>query len=316
MSKSGFLNTPWVMAITPSLRPSEPSSYDVFIPKDWSIANLPLGGYLSSLLTATVSKHFAFHHPALVQPDPITTHCAFISRASFGPGIIRVSISKLGRQYSNVIARLYQSSKGAEVLIAEAMITQGNLTRELDSGGISLAIAPPIPDAEIFQRETGVEMIHPPELHLPLSAARKVRRFLPPGTTYEGDWSSPLYGPGVRDEWITWDVTTGEDVFDTQAIVMLIDNVRSPAYDFPGIDFPRNWMATLSMTTDVKKAPPIVEGSKRYGWKWLFLRAVIGKCNFGRYTIDITLLDERRDVVAIGRRVELILGNERRTAKI
>jgi hypothetical protein len=309
MNKSPFPNTPWVIAITASPRASEPGTYDVTIPKDWSIANLPLGGYLNSLLTNAVRTHFSLHHASLAQPDPITSHCAFISRASFGPGIIRISVSKAGRQYSNVLARLYQSPKGTETLIAEAMITQGNLIRERESGSISLPIANPIPESDIFRRDTGVEMIDPPQFRRYVSAATKIRRIFPPGTTYEGDWSHPVHGPSVRDEWISWHEESGEGVFDALAMAMLVDNMKPPAFNFEGVDVGKNWMATLSITTDVKKAPPPGER----GWKWLFLRAVVGKCNFGRYSMDVTLLDEDGDVVAIGRRAEIVLAEERRS---
>lgn len=313
MSKPPFPNTPWATAIAASPRSSEPGTYDVTIPKDWSIANLPLGGYLSSLLTSAVRTHFSLHHAALAQPDPITSHCAFISRAQFGPGTIHVSVSKPGRQYSNVLARLYQAPRGrdAAVLVAEALITQGSLARERDSGGISLPIANPIPSAEIFKRDTGVEMIDPPQFRQYVSAGTKLRRIFPPGVTYEGDWSHPVHGPSVRDEWICWHEESGEHVFDALAMAMLMDNLKPPAYNFEGIEVAKNWTATMSITTDVKKAPP--EGER--GWKWLFLRAVVGKCNFGRYSMDITLLDEEGDVVAIGRRAEIVLGVDRRAGE-
>jgi hypothetical protein len=75
-------------------------------------------------------------------------------------------------------------------------------------------------------------------------------------------------------------------------------------------------MATLSITTDVKKAQLLLPGSNKCGWKWLFLRAVLGKCISGRYSMDITLLYKGGNVVVyIGRRTELVLGDERRTAE-
>jgi len=273
---------------------------------------VPLGGYLNSVLTNAVGTHFTLHHPALSQPDPITSHCTFIARASFGLGIVRIEVSKLGRQYSNAIARLFQSPKGTEILVAEAMITQGNLARERTSGGISLPIDNPIPSTEIFNLEKGAEMIDPPHLARYLAAAMKIRRIFPPGTTYDGDWSHPVYGPMVRDEWISWHERSGEkNGFDIQAIVMLIDNFKPPAYNFEEIVEGKNWMATLNMTVDIKKGPPA--GKK--GWDRLFLRAVIGRCYFGRYSMDVTLLDEEGDVVAVGRSAELVLGEERRSEK-
>jgi len=314
MSKVPFPNTPWATAIAASPRPFEPGIYDVTIPQDWSIANLPLGGYLNSLLLSATRTHFALHHSSLSQPDPITSHCAFISRASFGPGIVRISVSKPGRQYSNVVARLFQAPPGkkAEVLVVEAMITMGNLEREQASSGISLPIAKPIPRSEIFSRDAGVEMIDPPQYRQYVAAATKLRRVFPAGMTYEGDWSHPVHGASVRDEWIRWDADSGEKGgFDSLAMAMLIDNFRPVAYNFPEIEVETNWMATLSITTDVRKAPP--EGKK--GWEWLFMRAVVGTCVNGRYSMDVTLVDEEGDVVAIGRRAELVLADERRRGK-
>jgi hypothetical protein len=68
-------------------------------------------------------------------------------------------------------------------------------------------------------------------------------------------------------------------------------------------------MAPLRLTVDVKQGPPAGCGK---GWRWLFLRAVMGRCYDGRYSMDVTLLDEEGDVVAVGRRAELVLGAERR----
>jgi hypothetical protein len=120
-----------------------------------------------------------------------------------------------------------------------------------------------------------------------------------------------VYGPSVRDEWISWHEQTGEGVFDAQAMAMLMDNMKPPTFNFEGVDTDKNWTATLSITTDVKKGPPPGER----GWKWLFLRVAVGKCNFGRYSMDVMLLDEKGDVVAIGRRAEIVLAEERRSVK-
>ena len=152
-------------------------------------------------------------------------------------------------------------------------------------------------------------MVDPPHLARLVAAATKLRRVFPPGTTYDGDWSHPVYGPSVRDEWIAWHERSGEkDGFDSQAVVMLMDNFKPPAFNFAGIEVGKYWMATLSLTVDVKKGP--LEGKK--GWGWLFLRARVERCYDGRYTMDITLLDEEGDVVAVGRRAELVLEEERR----
>lgn len=79
-----------------------------------------------------------------------------------------------------------------------------------------------------------------------------------------------------------------EEGFDSLAMAMLMDNFRPVAYNFPGIEISKNWMATLSIITDVKRAPP----AGQEGWEWLFLRAVVGQCANGRYSMDVTLVDE------------------------
>jgi hypothetical protein len=269
---------------------------------------VPLGGYLNALLTNAVRTHFSLHLSQLDQPDSITSHVAFLSRASFGPGIIRVEISKGGQQFSNARARLSQARNGKEMTCVEGMFVQGNLQRERESGGVSLAIPNPISPQEIWDRGKCPEIIDPPALFRMLSASTKLRRHMLPGTTYEGSWAHPIYGPSVRDEWLAWHERSGETVFDTQALPLLVDCSRPPAYEFDGVEQGRHWMATLSITMDIKKGPP--SGSN--GWKWLFLRAEMRNCNFGRYDTDLTLLDETGDVVAKGRRAELVLGAERR----
>jgi len=59
--------------------------------------------------------------------------------------------------------------------------------------------------------------------------------------------SHPIHGSSVRDEWVSWRAESGEEEgFDSLAMAMLMDNFRPVAYNFPGIEISKNWIATLS----------------------------------------------------------------------
>lgn len=69
------------------------------------------------------------------------------------------------------------------------------------------------------------------------------------------------------------------------------------------------WYPTLLLNLDVKKALP------EEGVEWLFARCQAKRIENGRLDLEVVILDESGDVVALSHHVTLVLGAERNMAK-
>lgn len=156
---------------------------------------------------------------------------------------------------------------------------------------------------DIPKREDCIERRDPPELFSRRQAGAKIITLLAPD-------SSPLqsdgvHGPSVREQWARW---RHPDVdgpgFDVLAFCFLTDTFRPlvEAYGETGY-----WFPTLNCNVEVKKAP--LKGKE--GWQWLFMRIEMSVLRHGRNDLDVVILDEEGEVVALGRQTALVVGAER-----
>jgi acyl-coenzyme A thioesterase PaaI-like protein len=293
-----FNPTPYSAATNAVPSPTSGNVFQIALARDWGIGLVPQGGYVMSVVASAVEVYFATQHAALAQPDLITMHTEFLGRTVMGPGTVRITDLKLGRQFSTVRAQLWQSlGEGAEEdLCLEATVTQGNLAKEEKSGGISLATRTAILKEEIPTRETCVEQRDAPGLFERRTAYGHVEILLPPTSTALG--ASGPFGASVRDQWIRWrpswkpnqTVPSGFSIsslcFLADAFIPLIE-----AYGITG-----NWFPTMSCSVEVKKAPPTEKG-----WQWLFMRVEARVIKNGRNDIDVIILDEEGEIVALSR---------------
>lgn len=69
-----------------------------------------------------------------------------------------------------------------------------------------------------------------------------------------------------------------------------------------------HWYPTLEMAVDVKCAPPVG------GWEWVGMRVRTGVIRGGRMDIDVVMVNEGGEVVAVSRHAALVVGVERNTS--
>lgn len=254
-----------------------------------------------SLVAETVRQYFQDRHPALKQLDLITFHVEFLSRTAVGPAEVSIQPLKLGRQFSTLRVNIHQRdpASGKTSVCLEALVTQGNITREVQAAGLSLPTKPMLEKASIPKREACELWEHDPRLPGRRPAAFKAAHYLPKG----GDsiCSSPTQGPSVREEWVRWAPGSGER-FSIGALAYLADSMR-PLPEAFGVT--NSWFPTMSFGIEVKRAPP--EG----GWPWLFMRTDMGVCVAGRYDQTVVIADEQGEVVAISRHTALLISAER-----
>jgi acyl-CoA thioesterase len=129
---------------------------------------------------------------------------------------------------------------------------------------------------------------------------RKLRQYISAGGA-NLRWNDRL-GPGVREAWIKMDDGSG---FDVRILGKLCDPFLSMPTTFPldQNEAQKNLMAfvypTISMTTGIRRDPK--------GAEWLFVRIQSQKVENGRYSVDITILDEEGELVAVSRNMGLMI---------
>lgn len=132
----------------------------------------------------------------------------------------------------------------------------------------------------------------------------------------------------IADAWLRF--SNGEK-FTARALGYLVDMFPMPVEAFLGDENPydvveegegkkkeggerkaraaRYWYPTLLLNLDVKKKLP------EEGVEWLFSRVATKRIENGRTDLEVVIMDEGGDVVALSHHVTFILGAERNLAK-
>ncbi|KAI0127934.1 thioesterase-like superfamily-domain-containing protein [Xylariales sp. AK1849] len=285
-------------------------TYRVKLVERWAIGSVPHGGAVTSVLQAVAKQHFLTTLQSQNQPDCITLHVDFVQRTSIGPAVVRVKDVKLGRQTSTVQVTLTQDGRD-EVI---AMLTHANMAAE---SGLSL------PTAWSLNPK-------PRTADLPKLAADGTDGFwklwaTPVPEFRKAALNMHLYLPnggrtarGVMDQWIRF--KNGER-FTNSCLGMLSDmfpqmvdtySEDREAIDEVGLtqkDFSAHWYPTVTLNLDVKKLLP------ESGVEWVFVRIQSKVISNGRKDLEVIIMNERGEVVALSHHVALIVSATRNLAK-
>ena len=196
-----------------------------------------------------------------------------------------------------------QTSK--DRICIEALVTQGNLTRESQNGQLSLPTLPVLDQKRFPTRESFVEL--PPDVErLTRGAAAMKLTYLFPPLSKDGLSVSPE-GPSIREQWVRWLPQVGGR-FTVDALPYLADGFR-PVPENYGLK--GYWYPTLSYGVDVKRKKMCEKGQKEVGWEWLYVRAEMTDMRNGRFGLDVIILDEEGNVVCTSRHVAMTVSWER-----
>ena len=254
-------------------------------------------------------------------------HLSFLRRTSVGPAIFRIKDVKLGRQTSNVHITLTQDSDSEKVvgyLIQSNMITEHGL-----SVSTKWSLFPPPYPADLTQFPMDNDRHWKLQNKVPFPgfrrASTKVQLYIP------RDNSSETL---MIDEWIRFS-DGGKFTMESLGYVadmfpQLVEMRRhennnplkttsnsvdknmekgSTTTDLLPNQDARYWYPTLSLNLDIKKLLPAE------GVEWLFVRVRTKKIEGGRMDLEILIIDQEDDLVALSNHVALILRSERNTAK-
>ena len=264
---------------------------------------------MTSVLLAVAQRHFQTTLKRQNQPHCMILHLDFVQRTSTGPAFVTIKDIKLGRQTSTIQVTLTQANRD-EII---GILTHTNIGAE---AGISLPtsfqLVPPAPAANLSKFSSGGDgtwekwTTPRPDFR---KAANQMEIFLP-----RGDRTAR----GVIDQWIRF--ANGER-FTSVSLGLIADMFpqMTESYDadqeamaMAGVtptQLLRHWYPTLALNLDVKKVLP--EG----GLEWLFVRVVAKQIRNGRKDLEVIIMDEGGEVVALSHHVAMIVDVARNLAK-
>ncbi|RDL34629.1 Uncharacterized protein BP5553_07757 [Venustampulla echinocandica] len=269
----------------------------------WCIGTVPHGGYVTSIFQRVASTHFNTTLAAQNQPHTITLHLDFLRRTQAGPALFTVRDIKLGRQASVIHVTLTQA--GREEIVG--YITNSNMHTET---GVSLPTSwslnpAPLPVSfDLLLRDQDKNWFHLPEM--PFAPFRKA--------TQRMEFYLPRQVEPIRrnsDQWVT---LKGGEKWTNESLGFVCDMWITPVETLSATqqDVAKRvpmWYPTVLLNLDIKKLLP--EG----GAEWLFVRVETKQVKNGRMDLEVVILDETGDIVALSHHVALAVSAERNAAE-
>jgi hypothetical protein len=249
-----------------------------------------------------------------------------------------VQDTKIGRKTSVIHVSLsqptdhaaqppYMASDAREEVVG--YITNSNIATESGISlltGFSLWPPPPPPPADFARLRDGVDENW---ARLPPNPFAKFRKASTKVITYV-----PRKGqaqPSLSDEWVCFKngerFTSTSLGFVSDTWPMIVEAYRDISNPSDGASSPSSssssmslvpkalerrvtyWYPTLLLNLDIKKALP------PDGVKWLFARVRAKEIKNGRMDLEVVIIDQEGDIVALSHHVALVLGAERNTSQ-
>ncbi|MCJ1404060.1 hypothetical protein MMC11_007285 [Xylographa trunciseda] len=298
--------------------PVDSHRYQADLPLDHCYIKTAHGGLLVSVIVSALHQHFGTTLRSYGHPHTFDIETIFVRPAASGTAIVEIQDVKLGTSVSIVHFRLVQHGKERVVGYASNM----NLNAE---EGISFPqhdiLTPRPASAEIAKLMRDADP-HWVGWTIPWHPAS----FLKPVTHFR--FYTPIHATpqkNITDVWMRF--ASEDERFTTDMLGSVADHWRRmlenyrPGSAWNGVEISKNAIRaaaegtpfkgystsyaypTLSMHLEVKKLLP------SQGVQWLFLRARSTEIKNGRFDAEITILDERLELVALSHQVSFVLGS-------
>ncbi|GAB7337684.1 hypothetical protein MBLNU457_g2973t1 [Dothideomycetes sp. NU457] len=301
-------------------------TYTADFPLHWCIGAVPHGGFVTTCFLRVASLHFNTTLSRQNQPDTTTLHLTFIRRTAVGPAEFTVTDTKLGRGTSTIHITLRQNNSDLVV----GYLTHTNL---LTASGVSFstswALSPPTPNVSLsalaggkdehwalrkampfasFRRASNHLAFHfPRKGQADASIADQWIRFRNPAQRFTNTSLGYVVDmfPQVMEVMPTWphdqySVATEEAQEGMSADAISREEKKSSSAQW--------WYPTVLLNLDVKKKLP------DEGLEWLFVRTRPKVVKDGRFDLEVIVMDEAGEVVALSHHVCMILSAGRNLA--
>ncbi|KAJ6184349.1 hypothetical protein N7519_005650 [Penicillium mononematosum] len=314
--------------------PEGPNKYSAFLRPEWCIGTVPHGGYTTAVIYQLTLTHFAHAHPKQYKSaaSPISIQLSFLRRTASGPVTFEVEDVKIGARTSTIHIKLLQPS-------------------EKKPGQLDIMVAGYVtvspPDAEVgISANTGWKPYPAPVPGSRADGSVNLEALGRTGT--DGAWTKldapfaefrkaaaqiELFGPGAGDaqqkrsgnmgidQWARF--RPGGDVngrWTDAAVAYLIDMFPMALDGFDTMsataaakesgtslaqEKAKFWYPTVTLNVDMKKHLPAE------GVEWLYSRVVTKVVRDGRTDLEVTVLDEAGEVIALSTQVGLVVSASR-----
>ncbi|KAF3398589.1 hypothetical protein F1880_005681 [Penicillium rolfsii] len=314
--------------------PQGNNKYSANLRSEWCIGTVPHGGYTTAVIYNLAVTHFAHAHPKLYDTpaSPISLQLSFLSRTAAGPATLEVEDVKIGARTSTIHIKLLQPSEKKpdqlKVLVV-GYITVSPPSAEVGvTGATGWKPLPPPPPGSLpggkidfhALARTGKDgawtKFTPPFLKFRRAGAH-LELFVPVKAETLNERSGSL----VVDQWGRFQPGGDKDGRWTEAaVVYLLDMFPTALAGFDtlsatveakakGEPVPESkalfWYPTVTLNIDMKKPLP------KEGVEWLYSRVVTKVVRDGRTDLDVTVLDQNGEVVAMSTQVGLIVSASR-----
>ncbi|PGG98079.1 hypothetical protein GX51_06991 [Blastomyces parvus] len=306
------------------ITPLSSHTYSADLVTQWSVGTAPNGGYLTAILYRLATTHFQNTHPTRhsSRPMPISMQLSFIRRSAVGPALMTVRDVKLGLRTSTIQVTLSQpgSSNSAEKYIDKVTgyITISDPVSEVGvSTPCSWTLYPPPPEFK------------PPQLRdgQPVPNSLWKKTIMKDPNFRRASSNSEFWEPvdprlderrGIVDQWGRLrprGPKGGLGRWTNEAVAYLVDifpvaleNLEYATAKEMGSP-PPYWFPTIALNIDFKK--PLPEG----GVEWLYSRITTKSVRNGRTDIEVIVMDEAGEIVALATQLGLVLGSGRNTGE-
>jgi hypothetical protein len=256
-----------------------------------------------------VRKHFEGTLARLDQPDTMSLQLQYLRRTRVGHGIVSIKDLKLGGTVSTIQATLSQDGRDE----VQGYITQTNFSKQeglnlptsFTSSGISPAPAP-IDFSQV--KQTGEDdnwrvLPDPPNSDF-RRAMQHIVFCLPkqkPDPSYVEQWAR--FRPGGLSQEI---VPFPQEAlgFIADMFPLIVEQYALPSHEKREL----RWYPTVALNLDIKRRLP------PGGAEWLYVRVRTAEIRNGRMDLQVVVLDQERNVVALSSHINLVLSASRNLA--
>lgn len=287
---------------------------------------MPHGGYSTAVLYRLAMTHFSHTHPTLYSEaaTPIAMQLVFLRRTAAGPAVLTVQDTKLGARTSTIHVTLSQASEKKQGSLEDKISGYVTVSPANAEVGISAPTAwklHPLPPpgsgpggrVDLAKlSETGRDGEWGPVV-TPFPKFRKASQHV---QLFGPDSVTARKGPRIIDQWARF--RPGGDTearWTNEGVVFLADMfpMALDGFDAAGSAGSERsgplWYPTVTLNLDLKKRLPTP------GPRWLYSRVQTRVVRDGRTDLDVVLMDEEGEVVALCTQVGLVVSAGRNVGK-
>ncbi|EFR01841.1 hypothetical protein MGYG_04840 [Nannizzia gypsea CBS 118893] len=312
-----------------AITPLSSHTYAANFRTEWCIGTVPHGGYVTSIFYAVARKHMKTTHPTYHKgaPDPITLYLTFIRRTNIGSALFTVVDTKLGSRTSTLhITLTQQDPDGNRREEVAGYVTVSHIaSEEGPSIDKPFALKPAAPAVDFKQLVSTGQSRAWKRFNIAFASMRKASRHV----EFYTPTAPAMVSSGFVEQWARFAPYGKVERWTDETLGFLADTFPTMLESFddkPWDKRPKEvkekekyavgkdgklspkgkfWYPTILLNLDVKKKLPAE------GVEWLYSRVQTKRLHNGRMDLDVIIMDEKGEIVALSNHVALVIGAER-----